>query len=707
MNKLKQNILYIVFIVIIISLPIWYINRDSGVSRWGPYFLIAMISLPLLFINKEITVNLDKTIKVKNKFQKLLDSSYIIFVSIIISATLHNIYIKYTQEIANQIILIMSVFSSISIYFIYKSSLEHLHKIITSLTVVFFIVSFYEFRNLTQLTELFKINFIVNITFFYVLTFFTIKLFIAETNEVNIKPIIKNLLLIVFPFFLLFLSFRSDQLFQVNGSEYHWSYFVDVIKTVQDGGILLWDTPSQYGFLNILLASFFDNNAWQALYLFQATLLFIVSIAVFGLIYSLYRMKSYGLILAMLGSLLFHFADPNLIGPQPYPSSSVVRFAPSLILLIYLVCVQIFSSNAITNFLGKLVLSFLFIVGSIWSAESFIYCITILLGYLTSNFICDKKNFSLQISLQKALKDLLFYLASLVIVISALIFIYKYRYGVDVSLELFFMYGRYYSAGFGSLPLKIHGALWSILIPIILIIVTLYQRLLSEKYDKYFVILSTIASALFAWLSYYIGRSVPDNIIAMSPMIVLCLLISYPFISLEKFVTNEIKIVFQNVVIISSVIFFLSFITQAKFFTQFADFKSYSSNIYLNKEIADQGLIDLMKSEDNYQKLPFLYYGTGSMPNLSSLEKYTRQSSQKFWLPQPFALLEEPIPNNIREKIIKRYVQNNKRSGYILVDKKHHFQDRLVDWINILENYYYCQLASENADYKTLFCKYK
>jgi hypothetical protein len=95
------------------------------------------------------------------------------------------------------------------------------------------------------------------------------------------------------------------------------------------------------------------------------------------------------------------------------------------------------------------------------------------------------------------------------------------------------------------------------------------------------------------------------------------------------------------------------------------------------------------------------------MPNLSSLEKYTRQSSQKFWLPQPFALLEEPIPNNIREKIIKRYVQNNKRSGYILVDKKHHFQDRLVDWINILENYYYCQLASENADYKTLFCKYK
>jgi hypothetical protein len=670
--------------------------------------MISLIALPLLFINKEIIVNLDKTVKVENKFQKLIESSYIIFISIIISTTLHHIYIKYTQEIANQIILIMSVFSSISIYFICKSSLDYLHKIITSLTVVFFIVSFYEFRNITQLTELFKINFIVNITFFYVLTFLTMKLFIAETNEVNIKPIIKNLLLIVFPFFLLFISFRSDQLFQVNGSEYHWSYFVDVIKTVQDGGILLWDTPSQYGFLNILLASFFDSNAWQALYLFQATLLFIVSIAVFGLIYSLYKMKSYGLILAMLGSLLFHFADPSLIGPQPFPSSSVVRFAPSLILLIYLICVQIFSSNAITNFLGKLLLSFLFIVGSIWSAESFIYCITILLGYLTSNFICDRNKFSLQISLQKALKDLSFYLTSLVIAISALTLYLKYRYGVNVSLELFFMYGRYYSAGFGSLPLKIHGALWSMLIPIILIIVTLYQRLLSEKYDdKYFVILSTIASALFAWLSYYIGRAVPDNIIAMSPMIVLCLLIIYPFISLEKFITNGTKIIFQNVVIISLVVFFFSFIIQAKFFTQFTDFKSYSSNIYLNKEIADQGLIDLMKSEDNYQKLPFLYYGTGSMPNLSGLEKYTRQSSQKFWLPQPFALLEEPIPNNIREKIIKRYVQNNKRSGYILVDKKHHFQDRLVDWINILENYYSCQLVSENADYKIIFCKYK
>ena len=716
MNKLSRSILYMIFMVIIVSLPIWYINRDSGVSRWGPFFLLVLVASPMLFINKETIVKLERNIKERNKFYKLLDSTYtlfnlvyIVFILTITLVSIYHIYTKYTQEVANQVVLIMSVFSSISIYFVCKSPLDHLRKVTTSLTIIFFIASFYEFRNLTRLTELFKINFFVGLTFFCALAFLSIKkLFITEINEVDVRSKIKNQLLIIFPFFLLFISFRSDQLFQVHGSEYHWSYFVDVIKTLQGGGILLWDTPSQYGFLNILLASFFDNNAWQALYLFQATLLFLISTTVFGLIYYLHKEKSYGLILAMLGSLLFHFADPELIGPQPYPSSSVVRFAPSLILLICLTCVQIFSGKAIANFYSKLLIPFLFVVGSIWSAESFVYCTTILLGYLTSSFICDKNKFSLKIALRNNLKDLAFYLTALLISISALFILYRYRYGVDASLKLFFMYGRYYSSGFSSLPLKIHGALWSILTPIILIIVALYQRLLSQKYDRYFVILSTIASALFAWLSYYIGRAVPDNIIAMSPMIVLCLLISYPFISLENFLTNEIKVIFQNVIIISLLIFSFSFVTQIRFVTQFASFKSYSSNIYSNKEIANQELVDMIQSEKNYQRFSFLYYGSRSIPNLSALDKENiQQFSQKFWLPQPFALLEEPIPSNIREQVVERYVRHNKLSGYILVDKKYHFQNRLVDWLNILENYYSCQSVSENNDYNIIFCKYK
>lgn len=79
----------------------------------------------------------------------------------------------------------------------------------------------------------------------------------------------------------LWISFRHDSLF-IPGSEYHWEYYIGVVQGIRNGGWLLWDTPSQYGFLNILLASLIPSaSSWQSFYIFQGILLFLVSTGIY------------------------------------------------------------------------------------------------------------------------------------------------------------------------------------------------------------------------------------------------------------------------------------------------------------------------------------------------------------------------------------------------------------------------------------------
>jgi len=81
------------------------------------------------------------------------------------------------------------------------------------------------------------------------------------------------------------MSLRTDGLFEVlgkRGAIHHWGAWVGSVDLVREGGWLLWDVPSNYGFLNILaLAAVPTDTPWQAFYLLGSLTFFVVGAGFF------------------------------------------------------------------------------------------------------------------------------------------------------------------------------------------------------------------------------------------------------------------------------------------------------------------------------------------------------------------------------------------------------------------------------------------
>ena len=176
---------------------------------------------------------------------------------------------------------------------------------------------------------------------------------------------------------------------------FHSSVLTNTAEFMRNGGWLFWDTPSQYGFLNISLISFLPfKSAFNSLHFLQGVLPSISS-QILYFSFSSTRKNILGKILAFNIALVFTFKVagwfPTLAGVAGYPSVGLLRFIWAFILL-YIV--MIFTEDKIESnrklfwfcVLGNLGWS----LSIIWSAKSAIYAVVIWLSsfycVLTNNF---------------------------------------------------------------------------------------------------------------------------------------------------------------------------------------------------------------------------------------------------------------------------------------------------------------------------------
>lgn len=312
------------------------------------------------------------------------------------------------------------------------------------------------------------------------------------------------------------LSFRSDQLF-IPGSEYHWEYFLGPIRALHDGYRIYIDTPSQYGLLNIYLASLISSDPLYSFYIFQSTLLFFVMALAIPFAYSAFPTSKLAIWL-ILTTFAFSmaFADPTGIGPQPYPSSSVVRFAP--------VYFAIFCSVLCNRSIAYACISgVLYAVSVLWSAESAMYSTIIHVGLLAViAFSGNKQHTKTSLLVYVCINILVF-----IITLTGILAIIGYNLSqfVDV-LRAHFEFALGYAGGFGYIPLDINGPIYACLSLIacgIYLTLTLYFS--KSRTSKLTYLASSATLGLIAVLSYYIGRPVPSNITALLPLIYIISLI--------------------------------------------------------------------------------------------------------------------------------------------------------------------------------------
>lgn len=502
-------------------------------------------------------------------------------------------------------------------------------------------------------------------------------------------------------FFLLILTlgFRSDALF-IDGSAFHWAYYVGPVETVRNHGWLLWDTPSQYGFLNIFIAAMLPTeSAWQAVYLLQGILLTLVGVMLYAIVRSLKNTVQISIGL-LIGICALHFADPVLEGPAPFPSSSVMRFFWSYTLLFSIY--QYWKWERLSFKAWSWIGSLCWVLAILWSAESAIYSTCIFVPVLGIGWLQEVlqnqdqpwRNNLKQAFITKKYLDLLLPLFLLSGTIVGISLYYRFYLGHYPDWISHFLYGLLYANGFGSYPLNPVGSVW-ILLLLLAGLVTLFTTTIHQGFFKRSVVLLVgLIGCLWSISSYFVGRAVPNNITAMLPLLVMILFIALQINARKK--TQESVILLQAFAAPFLFMVLFTVLGNPALKSTVLSIRSFSTHINQQVPTAafESELLSLMHTAKITPDAAIIYSGyVGLLPRLNGYP-----SHERVWLSSPLQLLEDPVPAKRQALIVQRFVIRSQPADGYLVHAKEEAEAPYTNWTNIL-NRHFIQTANYESDH--------
>ncbi len=185
--------------------------------------------------------------------------------------------------------------------------------------------------------------------------------------------------------FIAFMSLRTEDLFDVagkhgQGAMHHWGAWVGPAELVRQGGWLLWDVPSMYGFLSILpLAASPARTPWQSFYLLQALCLFLVAAGVFLILRTL-RPGWLNWCLALATAVTVPMFSPTFTASTPvgstfvFPNAGAYRYIWCFVLVMVLSWAFISGEHSRCYRLFSIGGCLVWVVGVLWSPENAVFC---------------------------------------------------------------------------------------------------------------------------------------------------------------------------------------------------------------------------------------------------------------------------------------------------------------------------------------------
>ena len=706
------NSYYSLLIVACFSNPLvinYLFDSNNSSRRW--FLQLNLILLNVMIIIYVLSRNIDiSKIKVIKKMDFL---SYSLVALGALSVLLINGYIviksfRYYRldgrglEYLIATLLLLAFYS----YVFYKIVLEkEIVKFDLAREVVYFLVGSLAILSLSSTrTYEYYVNYSISRKLiFYIWVIFGFYVF---SKRIEITKKIKELYLIKFyritflsiaAIVIFIFSFRSDSITTITGSAFHWSYYADVIKTVRSGGLLLVNTPSQYGFLNLLIPSILPvSDPRSSFYIFQSLLFLILCFIVFRSLKTTELFKSNPIYWTLFPILLIFLADPDLIGPQPYPSSSVARFLPSTLLAIFLIK----SKLEINSFQKSLKISLLLTLNFLWSAESFLYSSYLIFLIVPFSILLHYKNEKIRSLLMKIVYQFISIVLLFTIFIGSVSTFSKILTGHFLDYKLLFFYPTKFAQGFGSTELTYNAPFW---FPIVLIfflsILAIRDSLNEDKKNLYVTIL-----ILTIWLSYFFGRSVPDNIIAIYPVIVIMTIFAISQKSLfSRFIEARVLI---TLITTFSFLWGMVLITSPNFPKFVSNFETITSIPIKNPLEAPADMAnDLEVASRKYDSPPIAYFGyLGGLPYIDKAT-YKNVNFKETFIPSPLGLLEAPLDSEEREFFLRRFYANTNKSSGLLVLDKQTFPDRAEQWLIDLDKFFNCEIINDREQYQIALCR--
>lgn len=319
-------------------------------------------------------------------------------------------------------------------------------------------------------------------------------------------------------------SFRTYPIIEF----YHWGFYIGPIEQMRQGGQLLWDTPSQYGFLSILLPTILPGTAWESFWFFQSVVFALVA----AIMYVGIRRMGKGLpgsllaFLVVFTTLFFRpRSDGLLLSAQMTPSGGPVRFVPVFILLASLfhwIVEREHIDEESFVIRGSLIWGF----AVVWSAEAAIYCSAIWFAALAIFFVQSAATWKEGGRNRGWIgRRLGLFLLAPILTAGATYTIVKVVYRLMVGrlpdfhgyIEYALLYSR---GGFGALPIDPSGSVWFLLAVFFAISTAGALYLANDWRNKRLIVLAALWGCAWSIGSYFTGRSHPVNVLSLAPVVI-------------------------------------------------------------------------------------------------------------------------------------------------------------------------------------------
>lgn len=624
--------LTLVALTVVIT-PLFFLNEKYfGISKWIPFLLVP---LPLLALSLQIS-----------KSKAWIGNRLLNIAPLIIYCS----FLSYASIKSNQISALLIFFCGLCVclmlFLPFKNRLIPIIISICSWLVITRLENWAAIDNLISSQSFLYLAFAGFSLIFLLLSQFTTTHTSFVSNKISWAIFLTAILT------MLFLSFRSDSLF-IPGSEYHWEYFVGPIRSIRNGGWLLFDAPSQYGFLNILLASALPlTSSWQSLYFLQGSILFAVSTTALLILLSFCENNwPKKFIVFLLVTASFFFADPHWIGPLPFPSSSVTRFFGCYLL--------IFSTLIPWSGVRKNILvSLAWCIGFFWSAESAFYCTSIYFFIIVADTLSSTPGYKKISTIKRHLIIAFSTLLSVALFISAVYFI---KIGTFPNFISYLDYAIGYASGYGYVPFPLNGP-GNLMLLIFLGVGVLLLSAIREGEKNVAITLAAISGCIWAVASYYLGRPVPQNITALFPLLTFSSLLAIS-LAARCGLKNLISPLFAAAV----PLYFLVLATyySPTWWQQLPLIRSFSSDISLHLPKASISLEETLKTIDPNNSIPVVIFSDSAAAPYSLAIRSL--NSEYSWLPTPLQLLMPPISKERQSVIMQRFICLNFKENGILI----------------------------------------
>ena len=382
---------------------------------------------------------------------------------------------------------------------------------------------------------------------------------------------------------LIFVIFLKIFLLSSEKDAFHYSWYLGPVNSILNGGSLLIDTVSQYGYLNILLieklSGLFSINPSKII-----NILIILGLLFFTYVFLKFAFKEVNLPLFVIigGSAFLIFGNmgfSELSGAMFIPSSSVYRFLPSIL---FILSISAYDFKSSKQYFKTSIILLLFLLSILWSFESLIFStLSIFSAYLFCiilNFQEKKFVFNKVFLLLLAFTTLTFFYLNFN---KNIIFFYEYSTNLDSSaLRINIEMNKFTLSFFGVLSFLFF-----------------FWRNTIIKKDIFFTFKNTLWFTLsMAFSIYYLIRSHPNNFFNILPFLIFFIMnIKVNDISLLKFKKRFLNFFFLIVFSTSLIPIFNNY---EKFKTVFFDNNIFKTSNYEVVKI-DEKIIEEIEKNPN------------------------------------------------------------------------------------------------------------